>query len=148
MRAVVQRVTNVSVTSEGDPCGSIGNGLVVLLGIECGDTNEDALYIASKILGLRVFDDENGTPNLSVCDVGGSILIVSQFTLLGDARKGRRPSYIRAASPDLAVPLYERIVSILKENTPVVSGRFRTHMQVSLTNDGPFTILLDSRKAF
>ena len=148
MRAVVQRVTNASVTSEGDPCGGIGNGLVVLLGIACGDTNEDALYIASKILGLRVFDDENGTPNLSVCDVGGSILIVSQFTLLGDARKGRRPSYIRAASPDLAVPLYERILSILKENTPVVSGRFRTHMQVSLTNDGPFTILLDSRKAF
>ena len=148
MRAVVQRVTSASVTSEGILCGAIGIGLAVLLGVESGDTEKDANYIASKITGLRIFDDENGIPNLSVCDVNGSVLVVSQFTLLGDARKGKRPSYIRAASPDLAVPLYEKVLSMLGEKVDVVSGRFRTHMDVSLTNEGPFTVLLDSRKAF
>lgn len=148
MRAVVQRVENASVTSEGAPCGSIGNGLVVLLGVETGDTEKDAEYIASKITGLRIFDDEEGTPNLSVCDVEGSVLLVSQFTLLGDARKGKRPSYIRAAVPDTAIPLYEKVLSLVNEHVPIVSGRFRTHMQIFLINDGPFTVLLDSRKVF
>ncbi len=148
MRAVVQRVESASVTSEGEPCGSIGIGLAVLLGVESGDSEKDAEYIAAKIVGMRIFDDERGTPNLSVCDVGGSVLIVSQFTLLGDARKGKRPSYIRAADPDTAVPLYEKVLSLVKPHVPVVSGRFRTHMQISLINDGPFTVLLDSRKAF
>lgn len=148
MRAVVQRVTNASVKSEGTLVGEIGQGMAVLLGVEEGDTAADGDYIAAKLLGLRIFDDENRVPNRDVTEIGGEILLISQFTLLGDARKGRRPSYIRAARPETAVPLYERMVAALQEKVSVATGVFQTEMQVSLTNDGPFTILLDSRKAF
>jgi len=148
MRAVVQRVTDAKVVSEGVLTGEIQRGLMVLLGVEDSDTNGDGDYIAQKLLGLRIFEDENGVPNKDVTEVGGSILLVSQFTLLGDARKGRRPSYIKAARPETAIPLYERMVAALKEKVPVATGVFQTVMQVNLTNDGPFTILLDSKKNF
>ena len=148
MRAVVQRVSDARVLSEGVLTGEIQKGLMVLLGVEDGDTQADGDYIAQKLLGLRIFEDEKGVPNLDITEIGGSILLVSQFTLLGDARKGRRPSYIRAARPETAIPLYERMVAALKEKVPVATGVFQTEMQVNLTNDGPFTILLDSKKNF
>ena len=148
MRAVVQRVSDARVLSEGVLAGEIQKGLMVLLGVEDGDTQGDGDYIAQKLLGLRIFEDEKGVPNLDITEVGGSILLVSQFTLLGDARKGRRPSYIKAARPETAIPLYERMVAALKEKVPVATGVFQTEMQVNLTNDGPFTILLDSKKNF
>ena len=112
------------------------------------DAEADADLICDKLIGLRIFDDENAVPNRSVTDVGGSILLISQFTLLGDARKGRRPSYINAARPEQAIPLYERCIARLKETVPVETGRFGADMKVSLVNDGPFTILLDSKKGF
>lgn len=148
MRAVVQRVTESSVTIDGEIVGSIQKGLCVLLGVSTEDTEADADYISDKLIGLRIFDDENGVPNKSVLDVGGSILLISQFTLLGDARKGRRPSYIDAARPEQAIPLYERCIERLRAAVPVETGRFGADMQVSILNDGPFTILLDSRKGF
>lgn len=148
MRAVVQRVSDARVLSEGVLTGEIQKGLMVLLGVEDGDTQGDGDYIAQKLLGLRIFEDEKGVPNLDITEIGGSILLVSQFTLLGDARKGRRPSYIKAARPETAIPLYERMVAALKEKVPVATGVFQTEMQVNLTNDGPFTILLDSKKNF
>lgn len=148
MRAVVQRVTRAEVTISGESVGKIDAGLMVLLGVEEGDTEADGDYIASKLIGLRIFDDENGMPNKAVSDVSGKILLVSQFTLLGDARKGRRPSYIRAARPETAVPLYERMIATLRKDVPVETGVFQAVMEISLVNDGPFTILLDSRKAF
>lgn len=148
MRAVVQRVSDARVLSEGVLTGEIQKGLMVLLGVEDGDTQADGDYIAQKLLGLRIFEDEKGVPNLDITEIGGSILLVSQFTLLGDARKGRRPSYIKAARPETAIPLYERMVAALKEKVPVATGVFQTEMQVNLTNDGPFTILLDSKKNF
>ncbi|MDD3401254.1 MAG: D-aminoacyl-tRNA deacylase [Eubacteriales bacterium] len=148
MRAVVQRVTSAQVTIADCVTASIGNGLMVLLGIAVSDTEQDVEYICDKLLGLRIFDDKAGVPNLSVCEVGGSILLVSQFTLMGNATKGRRPSYIEAAKPDLAVPLYQSCISKLKDRVHLECGTFRADMQVGLVNDGPFTILLDSRKAF
>ena len=148
MRAVVQRVTEASVTVDGETIGAIQNGLCVLIGVSTDDGEADADYITEKLLGLRVFDDENGVPNRSVCDIGGSILLISQFTLLGDARKGRRPSYIFAARPEQAIPLYERYIERLKAVVPVETGRFGADMKVSIQNDGPFTILLDSKKGF
>lgn len=148
MRAVVQRVTSASVTIAGEKTAEIQKGLMVLLGVETGDTEKDAQYMADKLLHLRIFEDEQGVSNLSVLDTKGSILLVSQFTLAGDARKGRRPSYINAARPEEAVPLYERVKFILKEQVPVQCGTFRAEMQVSLVNDGPFTILLSSRREF
>lgn len=148
MRAVVQRVTSASVTIGGEKTAEIEAGLMVLLGVEVGDTEKDAQYMADKLLHLRIFEDENGVSNLSVLDRQGSILLVSQFTLAGDARKGRRPSYINAARPEEAVPLYELVKSLLKEQVPVQCGTFRAEMQVSLVNDGPFTILLSSRREF
>ena len=148
MRAVVQRVTESSVTIDGEIVGSIQKGLCVLLGVSTEDTEADADYISDKLNGLRIFDDENGVPNKSVLDVGGSILLISQFTLLGDARKGRRPSYIDAARPERAIPLYERCIERLRAAVPVETGRFGADMQVSILNDGPFTILLDSKKGF
>jgi D-tyrosyl-tRNA(Tyr) deacylase len=148
MRAVVQRVTESSVTIDGEIVGSIQKGLCVLLGVSTEDTEADADYISDKLIGLRIFDDENGVPNKSVLDVGGSILLISQFTLLGDARKGRRPSYIDAARPEQAIPLYERCIERLRAAVPVETGRFGADMQVSILNDGPFTILLDSKKGF
>ena len=149
MRAVVQRVTQASVTVGGETVGSVDAGLMVLVGVSKEDTDKDLKYIVEKVMNLRIFDDENGVMNRSVLDVGGSILAVSQFTLYGDARGGRRPSYFQAAGPEPANELYERAVSAWRENgIHVETGRFRTEMKVSLINDGPVTILLDSEKAF
>ena len=148
MRAVVQRVTEASVTIDGETVGAIKTGLCVLLGVSVDDTEADADFLCDKLIGLRIFDDENAVPNLSVTDVGGAILLISQFTLLGDARKGRRPSYIDAARPEQAIPLYERCIARLKTAVPVETGRFGADMKVSILNDGPFTILLDSKKGF
>lgn len=147
MRCVVQRVVSSSVTSEGVPAGQIGPGLMVLIGVSVDDTEADVKYMAEKVPNLRIFDDENGVMNRSVLDTGGSILAVSQFTLYGDTRGGRRPSYIRAAKPDKADTLYEQLVACWREKgIHVETGVFRTDMQVSLVNDGPVTILLDSEK--
>lgn len=148
MRAVVQRTTGASVTVEGAIVGEIGRGLVVFLGIEEGDTEQDMLYICDKVTGLRVFDDENEIPNLSVADICGSVLLVSQFTLCADARKGKRPSYIKAARPERAIPLYEAALAKISGIVPVQHGVFQANMQVRLVNDGPHTILLDSKKMF
>lgn len=148
MRAVVQRVNRASVHINGVCTASIDKGLTVLVGVETGDESRDAAYIADKLLHLRIFEDEKGVSNLSVLDVQGSILAVSQFTLAGDARKGRRPSYIEAARPEQAQPLFEELKALLRLHVPVESGTFRAEMQVSLVNDGPFTILLSSRKQF
>lgn len=149
MRCVVQRVTSSSVTVDGETVGSIGKGLMVLIGVCDEDTEADLKYMADKVPNLRIFDDENGVMNRSVLDIGGSILAVSQFTLYGDARGGRRPSYIRAAKPESANALYEKLVDAWRsKGLTVETGRFRTEMMVSLVNDGPVTILLDSSKLF
>ncbi|MDD5919110.1 MAG: D-aminoacyl-tRNA deacylase [bacterium] len=148
MRAVVQRVLSASVAIGGTVKGEIGKGYLVLLGIEENDTEKDLDYIAEKLLGLRVFEDETGKMNRSVLDAGGSILLVSQFTLYGDVRKGRRPSFIRAAKPEKAIPLYEAMIARLRAALPVETGEFGADMQVSLINDGPVTILLDSERTF
>ena len=149
MRACVQRVSQAQVTVDGEICGQIERGLVVLLGVAADDTASDAAQLAEKIVGLRIFDDAEGKMNLALADVAGAMLVVSQFTLLGDCRKGRRPSYIAAAGPELAEQLYETFVDqVHKQGIPVATGQFRQHMQVSLTNDGPVTLLVDSRKAF
>ena len=149
MRAVLQRVTRASVTVEGEIVGSIGAGLVVLLGITHDDTELDINYLVEKIAALRIFADEAGQMNLSVTETGGALLIVSQFTLYGEVRKGRRPSYSDAAPPELAETLYEKFVSQARERVAhVATGSFRRMMQVELVNDGPVTIMLDSRKLF
>ena len=149
MRAVIQKVTHAEVVVEGETVGAIKDGYMVLLGAENGDTEADARYCAEKIAGLRVFEDENDKMNLSLADVGGSVLLVSQFTLLADARHGRRPDFIQAARPEVAEPLCDLVKAIIEsKGIHVETGRFRTHMQVSLLNDGPVTILLDSRKKF
>ncbi len=149
MRCVVQRVTSSSVSVGGKTVGAIGPGLMVLIGVSADDTEADLKYMAEKVPNLRIFDDENGVMNRSVLDAGGSILAVSQFTLYGDARGGRRPSYIRAAKPDMADALYEQLIARWREKgITVETGIFRTDMQVSLVNDGPVTILLDSEKVF
>ena len=148
MRAVIQRTTGASVTVENKIVGEIERGLVVFLGIEEGDTEADLAYICDKVVGLRVFDDENEIPNRSVQDIGGSILLVSQFTLCVDARKGKRPSYIKAARPEQAIPLYEAAISRIGQSVPLQCGVFQANMQVRLVNDGPHTILLDSKKLF
>jgi D-tyrosyl-tRNA(Tyr) deacylase len=149
MRAVVQRVTRASVTVGEEVVGEINRGLVVLLGVARDDSEADADYLVSKIAALRIFDDEEGTMNRSVKDIGGGLLVVSQFTLYGDVRRGLRPSWIGAARPEIAEPLYEYF---LKQARPVVNrieaGSFGRDMQVELVNDGPVTILLDSRKVF
>jgi D-tyrosyl-tRNA(Tyr) deacylase len=148
VRAVIQRVTRASVTVEGRVAGEIGAGLLVLLGVSRTDNPETAAYLAEKIVNLRIFSDEAGKMNLSLLDVGGSALLVSQFTLYGDTRGGRRPSYIQAAPPEQASLLYEEFVrSIRSLGVPVHTGVFQAHMQVELVNDGPVTILLDSEKA-
>ena len=149
MRMVVQRVTRASVTVDGEVTGKIGKGYMVLVGAEVGDTEADARLCADKLAGLRVFVDDEDKMNRSVLDVGGEILLVSQFTLLGDARHGRRPSFIAAARPEVAEPLLETMKAILEEKgLHVETGRFRAHMDVELVNDGPVTILIDSRKVF
>ena len=149
MRAVVQRATRGEVRVGGEVTGAVGRGLVVLLGVAQGDGEEDARWMAEKLAGLRVFEDPAGKMNLSVADVGGGLLVVSQFTLLGDGRKGNRPSFTAAAAPEPANALYERVCALLRERSlPVGQGVFRADMQVELVNDGPVTILLDSKKLF
>lgn len=149
MRAVVQRCNWCSVDSEGKEVSSIGKGLSVLLGVRKGDTEKDADYIADKILHLRIFEDEAGKLNLSLLDIKGELSIVSQFTLYGDARHGRRPSFTEAEAPDKADELYKKVVEKCeKEGVAVGTGVFRTYMKVALENDGPVTILLDSEKNF
>lgn len=149
MRAVVQRVTQASVQVDGESVGQIQRGLLVLLGVEQGDTQADVDYLAKKTAGLRIFDDAAGTMNLSVGDVGGSLLVVSQFTLLGDVRRGKRPSFITAARPEQADCFYQDFCSAIRAaGLSVEQGVFRADMQVTLVNDGPVTILLDSRKLF
>jgi D-tyrosyl-tRNA(Tyr) deacylase len=149
MRAVLQRVTRAGVRVENEVVGEIGRGLVILLGIAQDDAEQDAKYLLEKILSLRLFEDANGRMNLPVTEVGGALLIVSQFTLYGDARRGRRPSYIDAASPEVAEPLYEFFVREARRSVAqVATGSFRRMMEVELINDGPVTILLDSRKLF
>lgn len=149
MRTVIQRVTEASVAIDGETVGAIGKGFMVLIGVEDGDTEADLRYIAEKTAHLRVFEDENGKMNLSLEQVGGSILAISQFTLLGDARSSRRPSFTAAARPDTAIPLYEGLVASWRGmGLTVETGRFGADMKVSLVNDGPVTILLDSHKLF
>ena len=149
MRAVVQRVTRAKVTVDGEVVGEIGNGLVVLLGIARDDTKLDAAYLAEKIAALRIFDDEAGRMNVSVKDINGGLLVVSQFTLYGDVRRGLRPSWIDAAAPEVAEPLYDFFVRQTRAIiSNVATGSFRAMMQVELINDGPVTILLDSKKLF
>lgn len=149
MRGVVQRVKNAKVTVDNKTIGQIGHGILLLLGIEENDDINDIDYLSDKVVNLRIFEDENGKMNKSLIDVNGSILVVSQFTLLGDARKGRRPSFIAAAQPEKAVPLYEKFVEIIRaKGINAETGEFGAHMQVELTNDGPVTILLDSKKLF
>jgi D-tyrosyl-tRNA(Tyr) deacylase len=149
MRAVVQRVTRARVTVDDQIAGEIGNGLVVLLGVAPDDTKADADYLVPKIASLRIFDDSGGRMNVSLKDVDGGLLVVSQFTLYGDVRRGLRPSWSEAAPPEVAEPLYEYFVeSCRKLIARVATGSFRKMMQVELINDGPVTILLDSRKLF
>ncbi|HYZ90455.1 MAG TPA: D-aminoacyl-tRNA deacylase [Myxococcales bacterium] len=149
MRAVVQRVSGASVTVEGRVTGSIGPGLCILLGVAQGDTAADAEWIAAKAVELRIFEDQQGKMNRSLLDVGGELLVVSQFTLLGDARQGRRPAFTGAASPDEAQPLYDKFCALCRERgVRVAEGVFRATMQVRVVNEGPVTLLLDSRKSF
>ncbi|HHW08118.1 MAG TPA: D-tyrosyl-tRNA(Tyr) deacylase [Clostridia bacterium] len=146
MRAVVQRAAKGRVTIAGEVVGEIGRGLVVLLGVGHADTKDDLDYLASKIVNLRIFPDEEGKMNRSIKDVGGQMLIVSQFTLYGDCRKGRRPSFIDAAASEKANKLYEEFVALIQaEGIPVATGRFQEEMLVEIHNDGPVTILLDSK---
>jgi D-tyrosyl-tRNA(Tyr) deacylase len=149
MRAVIQRVSRARVTVEGRVTGEIGNGLVVLLGVGREDSSEAAAYLAEKTANLRIFPDNEGKMNRPLIDVGGAALVVSQFTLYGDARGQRRPGFTRAAPPNEANRLYEEYVRVLRGlNVTVKTGEFQTHMEVELTNDGPVTILLDSEKLF
>ncbi len=149
MRAVVQRVSRAQVRVDATVTGSVGRGLLVLLGVARGDGPEDARAMADKLAALRIFEDPDGKMNLSVADVGGGVLIVSQFTLLGDARKGNRPGFSDAAPPEEASALYQAVCDLVRaRGLPVAQGVFRAHMEVELVNDGPVTILLDSRKLF
>ncbi len=147
MRTVIQRVQQASVMADGQPAGAIGQGLLVLLGIEEADTAADIEWLCQKIVNLRIFNDEDGVMNRSVLDIGGEILLVSQFTLFASTKKGNRPSYIRAARPDIAIPLYERTIRQLTAGLgrSISTGVFGADMQVSLVNDGPVTILIDTK---
>lgn len=147
MRIVIQRVSHAQVTINGKVKSSIGEGFLILLGIGCGDTREDTDWLVKKVANLRVFDDDNGVMNRSVGDIDGELLIVSQFTLYAQTAKGNRPSYIRAAKPDIAVPLYEHFCAeaAQKLGKAVQTGVFGADMQVALTNDGPVTIWIDSK---
>ena len=149
MRAVVQRVSSSRVTVDERVTGEVKKGLLVLLGVTHDDTSKDVDYMVDKVTNLRIFEDENDKMNLSLKDIGGEVMAVSQFTLYGDARKGRRPSFSDAARPDVANPLYEEFVEKLRaQGITVGTGVFGAHMMVELTNDGPVTILLESKKAF
>jgi len=149
MRAVVQRVTRADVTVAGETVGQIGPGFLVLLGVAADDQREDVVATATKIVGLRVFEDDAGKMNRSLADVGGSMLVVSQFTLLGDCRTGRRPSFTAAAPPERANALYQEFIAEVRgQGITVETGQFQADMKVSLTNDGPVTLLIDSKKLF
>ncbi len=149
MRAVIQRVKEARVEVEGEVVGRIGEGMLILLGAGKDDTEEDVRYLAEKIMSLRIFEDADGKMNLSVTDTGGEVLVVSQFTLYGDCRKGRRPSFDKAAPPEIAERLYELFVSEIRERgVNVETGRFRAMMDVHLVNWGPVTLMLDSKKEF
>lgn len=147
MRAVIQRVTGASVTIEGTVKSAIQNGLLVLIGIEDADTTEDIEWLSNKIINLRIFDDENKVPNISVKDIAGDILLVSQFTLHAATKKGNRPSYIKASKPDVAIPLYEKMIVQLENDLgkKIFTGEFGADMKVSLLNDGPVTIFIDTK---
>ena len=147
MKIVIQRVSNASVTIDGNVKSSIGLGMLVLLGIEEADTQEDIEWLSSKIINLRIFNDENGVMNVSVKDAGGDILLVSQFTLHASTKKGNRPSYIKAAKPEIAIPMYEKMILQLQTDLgkPIQTGTFGADMKVSLLNDGPVTIVIDSK---
>jgi D-aminoacyl-tRNA deacylase len=149
MRAVVQRVKASKVVVDGVTVGAIGPGVLILLGVGLEDAEDDCDYLANKIIHLRIFADEKGQMNLSLTDVGGAVMVVSQFTLWADCRKGRRPSFARAAPPDKAIRLYEHFVHLVREKGfTVATGQFQAKMQVSLINDGPVTMILDSEKLF
>lgn len=149
MRAVVQRVSSARVEVDDETVGEIGSGLVILLGVADDDSEDDAVWLADKVTGLRIFEDGEGRMSLSVKDIGGAALVVSQFTLLGDCRKGRRPSFSRAAAPQKASALYERFAELLRERgIEVATGIFRAMMDVHLVNEGPVTLMVDSRKEF
>ncbi len=149
MRAVVERVTNASVTVDGREIGSIGRGLLVYLGVGENDEDKDIAYLASKVAGLRIFQDEKDAMNRSVVDIGGSVLVISQFTLFGDVRRGRRPSFTQAMAPKKAEQMYERFQEHLESlDIPLAKGQFGAMMKIHATNDGPVTILLDSTKLF
>ncbi len=148
MRAIIQRVSSASVTIDGRLHSSIGSGLLILLGIKSSDGEAEVKYLAEKCIGLRIFEDKNEKMNLSVKDINGSILIVSQFTLYGDTRKGNRPSFVEAAPPQIAEPLYEKFVSILQDSLgkeKIATGVFRAMMDVALVNDGPVTVIVESK---
>ena len=147
MRALIQRVREASVSIGEETYSKIGTGLLVLLGIESADTEEDVLWLTSKVSKIRIFDDGTGQMNLSLSDIGGEMLVVSQFTLHANTKKGNRPSFIRAARPEHAIPLYEKFISEMETEIrkPISTGKFGASMQVSLTNDGPVTIWIDSR---
>jgi D-tyrosyl-tRNA(Tyr) deacylase len=145
MRVVVQRVSRASVTIDGEVVGRIDRGLMILLGITHDDKPEQARWLAEKVIGLRIFNDADGKMNLGITDIGGAVLVVSQFTLYGDAQKGRRPSFIAAARPEQAIPLYEEFINGIKAlGVPVETGRFGAMMQVELVNDGPVTLIIDT----
>jgi D-tyrosyl-tRNA(Tyr) deacylase len=148
MRSVVQRVSEASVTISGETVGRIGRGLLVLVGVEVGDSAADAEWLAGKISQMRIFADGDGKMNLSVREIDGGVLVISQFTLLADTRKGNRPSFVRAARPPEAVPLYERFLAVVEQQIgrPPARGVFAADMQVDLVNDGPVTIVCDSRQ--
>ncbi|MFO1040760.1 MAG: D-aminoacyl-tRNA deacylase [Planctomycetaceae bacterium] len=149
MRAVVQRVSRAKVTVAGELTGEIGVGLLILLGVADDDTATDASFLAEKLVGLRIFPDDEGKMNRSLIEANGSMLVVSQFTLLGDCRKGKRPSFIKAARPEMAVNLYNTFVAEVRgRGVTVATGRFQEHMDVELVNDGPVTLLVHSRKEF
>ena len=149
MRAVVQRVTRGEVRVDGEVVGAIGKGFVVLVGIAEDDTEEDIAYMADKLVNLRVFEDEEGKMNLSLLDVGGEMLLVSQFTLMGDVRKGRRPSFTSAKKPEEALVYFNKLVEeVRKKGVKVETGKFQAMMKVLIENDGPVTILIDSKKLF
>lgn len=147
MRAVIQRVTEASCQVDGNITGSIDNGLLILLGVAADDTQEDLQWVAQKIAGMRIFSDDAGLMNKSITDVGGRILLISQFTLFAQTKKGNRPSFIRAAKPDMAIPMYEQMIKILGEltSTKIETGIFGADMKISLVNDGPVTIILDTK---
>ena len=146
MRAVVQRVTGARVTIDGEVAGEIGVGLLVLLGVTYSDKEEQASWLAEKIVGLRIFADDEGKMNRDVTEASGAVLVVSQFTLYGDCKKGRRPSFVDAAAPPIAIPLYEAFINGIKRlGVPVATGRFGADMQVELVNDGPVTLIVDSK---